>query len=110
MSDPEYSIGSLRTTAADLMELRKRTDELIALRNRQMIYLYDGRKGRTGRELALAADMTEGRSFQILRAGAGAIPGTYNGKSAMFQIDQDLEILSAVVLTEDEDGFSLGDE
>lgn len=106
MTDSEFSLGSLRTTAADIRQLNIRLAELGALRHAQILYLYDDGRGRSGRELAVASELTEGRVYQVLRAGRGAQEGTFAGRPFLGRVGHG-DLASGVVLDEDADGFTL---
>lgn len=72
---------------------------------RDALIISMSRDGMSGRALSLVADLTEGRIYQILRAGRGATAEIRSG--AYFRTEEDGTLHSAVILREDEEGFTL---
>lgn len=92
------------------LEQLARISESTALRRDRWIVKLVG-EGVSIRDLAIAADLSEGRVYQILRAGPGSITGSVDGReSRLVQLDEDGQEWLAFVLDEDEEGYDVTEE
>jgi hypothetical protein len=63
------------------------------------------------RDIAIAADLSEGRVYQVVRSGPLSISGNVDGQPArMVKLDDDGQEWLAFVLHEDEDGYHVTEE
>ena len=89
------------TSAVRLAEFRKTRVEV-----RRNEFVFELREsGYSARKISIVLDLTEGRVYQILRAGRGAQSGRMNEAEALLQISSNGDLVSAVALHEDEGGF-----
>jgi hypothetical protein len=105
------------TQKLDLTEAQKLSDavragqarlsDLVDARDAKILEL--NQAGMPPRQLANVFDMTEGRVYQILRAGKNAGDGHLGGGPARFTLGEDGTPARAHILTEEIDGFTLDD-
>jgi hypothetical protein len=96
----------------DLSELALFANELHLLdqraaevrRARDLAIIRKREEGATATEIAAAAETTEGRVRQIVKAGPNAYEGTLNFEPARIVFDSDSQPCYAVVLRATEDG------
>ena len=57
----------------------------------------------TGRALSIYLNVTEGRIYQILRSGPGAITGSFGGLETRFVQDETGQVVRAIILAPDDE-------
>lgn len=102
------TLEDLQQAADEMRSLEELTRAAMQRRDALVLQLHG--QGITGRKLSNAADITEGRLYQILRAGPEALDGSFNGSPARFITDTDGRALIAFVLDEYEEGFDIREE